>query len=249
MNTRSTIGRLLAGGAMLLAAACSDSDRVVTSGPSVVRGNGFVVEEVRPIGGFSSINHGGIGTLYIERGAGPELRIRAEENLLEHLKTEVQAGRLVIWKDGVTLLNTHPIEYHLTVVDLEAVSLTGAGGIHGSNLDTGPLDILRSGVGNVDLVNLTAPSIDVESSGVGTLVLSGSVQEQTIRLSGLGSYDGRNLSSAVARVLIGSGGSATVRVSDHLSATFHGSGNVYYIGDPIVTSTGHGSGKTVKIGG
>jgi hypothetical protein len=52
----------------------------------------------------------------------------------------------------------------------------------------------------------------------------------------------------VADVRIGSGGSATVRVQDHLSATINGSGNVYYLGDPIVESSISGSGGVVKIG-
>jgi len=42
---------------------------------------------------------------------------------------------------------------------------------------------------------------------------------------------------------------ATVRVRDHLRATIHGSGNVFYFGDPIVDSSITGSGYVVKIGG
>jgi hypothetical protein len=160
----------------------------------------------------------------------------------------VQAGELRIWKDGVTLWNTRPIEFHLTVVDLERAALTGAGQIRGSNLDTGALELLLSGVGSVEFVDLNALTLDVESSGVGDVILSGSVQEQTVKLRRMGNYDGRDLESAEADVLIADGGSATVRVRDHLKSTIHGSGSVYYIGDPVVDSNIHGSGDVVKIG-
>jgi hypothetical protein len=250
MKTRRCIVvLLLAVGAVLSAAACSDSDHIFNPAPAAVHGNGNVVEQTRAIGAFSSLDLQGVGNVYIQQGAREQLRIRAEENLLEYLWAEVQAGELAIWKDGVTLLNTQPIEYHLTVVDLERVALTGAGRIHGSNLDTGPLTLALSGVGNVEFVNLNAHWLDIESSGVGDVMVSGSVHEQTIRLRGLGKYDGRDLTSIVADVRIANGASATVRVQDHLSATINGSGNVYYIGNPIVESSVSGSGDVVKVGG
>lgn len=250
MKTWRRIVLLLpAAGAVLFAAACSEPEHIIYSTPAVVDGNGMVVEESRAIGAFSRLDLRGVGNLYIQQGAREELRIRAEENLLGYLRTDVQAGELVIWKDGATLRNTRPIEYHLTVVNLERVALTGAGQIRGSNLDTGALALLQSGAGGIELVNLNAPRADIGSSGVGDVILSGSVPEQTVRLRGLGRYDGRHLASIVADVRIESMGSATVRVRDHLRATVSGSGNVYYIGNPIVESSTSGPGGVVQIGG
>jgi hypothetical protein len=240
---------LLAAGAVLFATACDDHDSYFEPFPDVVHGDGNVVEESRTVGGYGRVDHGGVGDLYIQPGAREELRVRAEENLIDYLKTEVQAGELVIWKDPVTLMNTRPIEYHLTVGDLDGVALTGAGQVQASSLDTGPLAVVLSGAGNMELVDLTAPNLDVRTSGVGGVTASGSVHAQTIRLGGMGNYDGRDLTSSVADVFISYGGSATVRVQDHLTVTINGSGNVYYIGDPIVDSTITGSGKVVKIGG
>jgi hypothetical protein len=248
MNTRSSVVLLLAAGAVLFATACDDHDTVFDPLPDVVHGDGNVVEESRPVGGFSSVDHGGVGDLYIQSGAREQLRVRAEENLLEYLMTEVQAGELVIWKKGVTLFNTRPIEYDLTVGNLDRVALTGAGQIHASNLDTGPLEVELSGTGDIEFVDLNAPSLDVETSGVGDVAVSGSVHTQTIRLGGMSNYDGRDLTSSMAEVLIAYGGSATLRVQDHLTVTIRGSGNVYYIGDPIIDSTITGSGTLVKIG-
>jgi hypothetical protein len=238
---------LLAG--VLSAAGCDDAESIVSTPSLVVNGNGHVVEEPRALGGCTSVDLNGVGVLYIRQGAREELYIRAEENLLEYLKTDVQAGRLLIWKDFVTLLNTRPIEYHLTVVDLQRVALSGAGRIQGSDLDTGSLALSLSGAGSVELVNLNASGLDVDVSGVGGAILSGSVQEQTIRLRSMGNYNGRDLDSADAEVLIGSLGSATVRVRDRLNATIDSAGFVYYIGDPVVSSDIRGSGEVVRIEG
>lgn len=252
MRNRSLIVKILqslAAAGLLLAVACDDSSHVFNPTPVVVHGDGSVREETRAIGSFTRIDLQGVGVLKIQQGAREELVIRAEGNLLEYLQAEVSGGELLIWKDAVTLFNTRPIEYQLTVVDLERVALTGGGGIEGSNLDTGPLTLRFSGAGSIELDDLNAPSVDVESSGVGNVTLSGSVQEQTIELNGMGNYDGRDLDSAEADVRLTYGGSATVRVRDRLDVTIDWSGSVYYIGDPVITSDIGGSGELVKIAG
>jgi hypothetical protein len=248
MNTRSAVALLSAAGAVLLATACSDVYEVTNPSLDSVDGNGIVVEESRAVSGFSRITLQGLGRLYIVQGSQEELRIRAEENLIQYLRTEVRGDELVISKDGATLRNSVPIEYHLTVRDVNRVALTGAGNIHGSNLATGPLELRLSGVGNIELVDLSSSRLDVEITGVGDVILSGSADEQTIRLRSLGDYDGRNLETAEAEVLVADGGSATVRVRDRLQATIKGSGDVFYIGDPTVDSRIAGSGRVVNIG-
>lgn len=249
MKTRFGVLLFLVVGVVLLAPACSESDEFTDFPHAIVYGDGNVIEQSRSISGFTRINHHGVGRLYIQQGAQEELLIRAEANLLEYLYVEATGGELEIWKDNATLLNTAPIEYHLTVVDLEQATLTGAGWIIASNLNTGPLTLGLSGVGSVEFINLNAPEIEVTNSGVGDVTLSGSVQEQTIELKTMGSYNGRDLASDIATVRITNMGSATVRVQDLLNVTIRGSGSAYYIGDPTIESSISGSGRVVKIEG
>ena len=238
---------IVAAAGMLFAAACHDADRIIRSTPAVVHGDGNVVEEAQTIGSFRNIDLQGVGILHIQQGSREELVIRAEANLLEYLRTDTQGGHLLIWKDPVTLFNTRPIEYYLTVVDLEQVTLSGAGTIEGAVFDTDSLSLRLTGAGNIEFVNLTASALDIRASGVGDIILSGSAQEQAIELRGVGSYDGRELDSAEADVLLNSGGSATVQVRDRLRATINGIGSVYYIGDPVVETSGSGSGNVIKL--
>jgi len=51
-----------------------------------------------------------------------------------------------------------------------------------------------------------------------------------------------------AVVTLSSMGSATVRVSGTLDVTISGSGTVYYIGNPVITSNITGTGSLQKIG-
>ena len=186
--------------------------------------------------------------LGIETVAGEALLVRAEDNLLPYLITEVQGSVLVLrTSSGVDVEPTLPIEFFLTVTSLEGVTLQGIGSIHADGLSTASFAVTCSGVGTVELPALSTNDLDVTLSGIGSLRASGDVDRQVVRLSGLGSYDTEDLQSREAHVLVEGFGSATVRVSDLLVAVVKSSGSVYYIGNPTVEATITGTGTVEPI--
>ena len=104
------------------------------------------------------------------------------------------------------------------------------------------------GLGEVDLAGLDLPRLTVAHDGPGSVSASGSVSSLDVALNGMGAYDGRWLTSREADVAIGGSGSATISVRDRLTARISGSGHVYYLGDPVVTRTGGGSGSVRRVG-
>ncbi len=255
MRTWTRTARLvvLLAAAAALATACTEHDVVVNppsfTPPTNIVGNGIVVEETRTVGSFDRITVTGVGNLEIRQGAREELRVRAEENLLDLVKTDVNGGELLIWvADGTRFLTTQPIEYHLTVTSLSRVTVTGVGTVRARNLDVGSLTLTRTGVGSFDFDDLRAGQLTVEAGGVGEFRISGSVQTQTVTLRGIHDYMAGDLLSNQADVRIGNLGSATLRVRDRLAAKITGSGSVYYYGDPTVTSVITGSGHLECIG-
>ncbi len=251
IRTASSI--LVLAAAAVLAPACTEHDVVVNppsfTPPANIVGNGNVVEQTRTVGSFDRITVTGVGNLEIRQGAREELRVRAEENLLEHVKTDVNAGELLIWVPGGTSLRTtQPIEYHITVTDLRRVTVTGVGQVRASSLDVGSLALMRTGVGSFRFDDLRASQLTVDAGGVGEFRLSGSVQTQTVTLRGIHDYLAGNLLSHEADVRVSDRGSATLRVRDRLDATITGSGSIYYYGDPTVTSVITGSGRLECLG-
>ncbi len=247
-------GLLLAGllAAMVLGFAgsigCSD-DGVVTRLPTIVRGSGVIDQEDRFVSGCAGVNVSSIGNLHIEQGAQEALTIRAEDNLLRHLVTELRGGTLTIrTADDVQLLPRLSIDFYLTVVDLESILHTGVGDVDGTDLTLDTLTLTQSGVGEVDLDALDTTGINTVLSGVGDVWLAGRTDEQVLTLSGVGDYEAGDLASSGARVTITGHGSATVRVSALLIVNITGSGSVYYFGDPVVDSTITGTGGVVRLG-
>lgn len=234
----------------VLVAGCGDHGTNFdgAKGVTTIHGSGVLAEEERPMSGFSAASFAAYGSLRVVQGSREALHIRAEDNLLPYLVTEVNNGLLgVRIKSGFDLEPTEPIEFHLTVVDLERFRFTGVGDVEISDLTAGQLFLDFSGVGTLDCSNLDAGALDVTLSGIGDTRVSGNVDVQFVQVLGLGDYEARDLTSREATVTIRSSGSATLRVSDRLVVWITGSGWVRYIGNPIVESTVTGSGRVVRL--
>ena len=192
-----------------------------------ITGSGNVKTESRNVSGFQAVSLSGVGNLTIDENGTESLTVEAEDNLLPYIQTEVQGNRLVIGsKDNTNLNPTKPINYRLTVKDLNSIDLSGAGKIDGTGINT--------------------PKLAVNVSGAGNMTLAGKADSQEINLSGAGNYRAENLVSKNVKVSTSGAGSAVVQVSDTLDATVSGAGAVRYIGDPQVKQNVSGAGSVSK---
>ena len=91
----------------------------------------------RSVSGFSSVDQAGEGRLYIEQTGSETLLVRADDNLLQHIQTNVVGDELEIrTAPGVEINPSQAIEYFLTVDDLMAAELTGVGRLECTDLST-----------------------------------------------------------------------------------------------------------------
>ena len=214
-----------------------------------VLGSGDVATETRRVSGFTDVELSGIGTLVIEQGAKESLKITAEDNILDYLKSDVFGKTLHLSVDDfVSIEPTEDIIYHLMVKDLEKIETSGLGNIEIEELDTSELDLVISGSGNVKIENLLSESLDLEISGLGNIEIEGSVEDQRIRLSGAGSFDAEDLKSSVAKIDISGTGKAVVWVEDELDVELSGVGSLQYFGEPILNTEISGIGTMKSLG-
>ncbi|MGD2156486.1 MAG: head GIN domain-containing protein [Anaerolineales bacterium] len=249
--------------------ACEVTIPIGDGSSRTVRGSGTLDEEERPVSDFTEVELAMQGILNIELGERVSLRIEAEDNLLEHIETQVRAGRLTIDSErGVTLRNSMPIRYQLTVTELDTLVISSSGDILAPDLEAEHFSVNISSSGDLsmgDLIcdsfnanisssgdlmmgDLQADTLDVRLSSSGGLsIAGGSVQRQEISISSSGEYIAKNLESAEARVRISSSGAVTIWVRDDLEADISSSGDVFYIGDPEVDTTTSSSGDVIQI--
>jgi hypothetical protein len=195
-----------------------------------VVGSGVMATEARDVQGFREVSLSGVGALTIEHGDRESLIIEAEDNILEIIETKVVNERLTIGFDRpATVVPTKSIRYRLTVINLDAIDLSGAGSIvaHGINTDR----------------------LEVTVSGAGSLTVAGEADHQDVLLSGVGSYNAEGLITNTASIEVSGAGTAKVQVNEHLEVNVSGAGSVHYLGDPTVESSVTGLGSVKRIGG
>jgi len=233
--------------ATLVLSACGTV--VLQGNRNAVRGSGKVVEETRAVSGITGVELATLGTLTIELGDTESLRIKAEDNLMEHIETEVIGGKLRIGtQDNVNLDPKRSVNYTLMVTSLDTIVISSSGDILAPNLEAGKFSITIGSSGDLEMGVLNADTLEVDISSSGNLdIAGGQVKTQNVTINGSGKYKAKDLESEDAEVNINSSGSATIWVLDSLKANLSSSGDLRFRGDPTLDATASSSGKVIKI--
>jgi hypothetical protein len=210
-----------------------------------------VTSEERSVSGVTGVSLATQGDLTIEVGSQEALRVEAEDNLLQYLKTTVRGGVLVIEEEpDIDLQPKKSIRYHLTVKSLESVDVSSSGNITAPALKAGHLAVGVSSSGDVELTALETDSLEVKLSSSGELKIGGGqVASQDVKLSSSGDYEAGDMSSVSASVDLTSSGNATIWVTDQLEARLSSSGNLKYYGSPQLSVNASSSGEAKGLGG
>jgi hypothetical protein len=236
-NSHSSIVALTC---IVLLGACGDE----------VVGSGNVTSEDRPVSGVTAVSLETLGDLAIEVGNQDALRVEAEDNLIDYLKTTVNDGVLEIKKvPGTNISPTRPVRYYLTVTALQSIRTTSSGNASALGLNASHFSVQVGSSGNVDLAALSADSFEATVSSIGKLRIGGGqVVSQSVKLTSSGVYTAGDLRSASATIDISASGSATIWVADHLTANLTSSGSLNYYGSPSVSVNRSSSGDAVSLG-
>jgi len=178
-----------------------------------VQGSGNVTTEQREVGAFSTIDVADIGEVVIVQGDADGLTVATDDNLQAVVLSEVRGDTLHLTvRSNTKVSQVTQLIFTVTVKELKAITLSGAG--------------------TVSAPDLSGDQLRVDHSGAGTVTVGGTVREQWVTLSGVGSYEGAALISERATVDLSGIGSAVVQVRDRLDATVSGAGSIAYIGSP-----------------
>ena len=192
-----------------------------------IEGSGNEKTETRQVSGFTRLDLSGVGTVEITQTGTESLSVTTDDNILPVLTSSVSGGVLTLGVKPGTI-NVRPskgITWNLTVKDLTAITLSGAG--------------------NIVAHDLHESTFSADVSGAGTLTISGAANAQSADISGAGSYQARGFATTNTTATVSGTGSAYVSASGTLDATVSGVGSVVYYGTPQVTQhvTGVGSVK------
>lgn len=214
------------------------------------------VTESRQVEGYNQVILRSIGQVIIQQGEKEGLTVEAEKDLMPNIVTVVENEALILdvgrgWYDrllfGLKLSPVKHLRYIVHVKQLRAITLAGAGTIEVGELAADRLAIEITGQGQVTIASLAAVGLTATMSGQGTVQLAGQAGDQTIRLNGMGTYDGLELEGKTGQATITGNGTIKLAVEDTLQISITGMGTVEYRGSPKVTQRITGLGAVRQV--
>ena len=206
-------------------------------GGNKVKGNGNVVTDERKTSEYDQIDVAGSLDVELFSGSEGNITVKAEENLLEYIITEVKGNRLVIKiKDGYSLSLSSRNSILITVPfkDIDQVSLAGSGDVYtrtNNIIKASSLKASLAGSGDVKL-EVEAGEVKASVSGSGDVSLTGATKELTCSVAGSGDIHAFELKAKDVEASVTGSGDIKVYCDGVLIAKVTGSGDIKYKGNP-----------------
>jgi hypothetical protein len=232
---------------VIAALVCLFSSCNFLSDHDSVAGSGVVVEEIREVSSFHSVETRGACNVHFAKGAVQELRLVGEENILPLINTWVRNdGTLIIEPTKIYSSNSE-LKAYITMQDIRGFKIVGAGNTISERAfacDRLNLDII--GAGNID-IEVRANTISSTIIGTGNIHLAGQADVHSINVAGAGHLKASELETFITDIQISGAGNCYVNVHDILNVRLTGAGNVYYSGSPSEMNLQiTGSGRVIK---
>jgi hypothetical protein len=214
---------LVAIGAVVVVMLLVDRNFFHTSSSPAGGGSGVSATQSRALPRFTGVDLAGDNNVVIQVGGRRSVVVHADSNLLGRVTTRVRSGRLVIGTTPGNLAAKTPMYVMVTLPSLTSLTLSGAGNISATGVDSHALDIALP--------------------GTGTIHATGSVRRLGVTISGEGTVALRGLVARDARATLSGDGSILLTATRRLKAELPGTGTIVYGGSPSqltqhVTGTG-----------
>jgi serine/threonine protein kinase len=247
----ATILALIMGGLILLALIAFFVINQYTRSNMPHTGSGNVVTTAREIRDFHGITVEYLAEIVIKQGSAESIKIEAEDNVIEDLRTDVKDGILTIDRvdDSERWVRpTKPVRITIVVKELDEFNFDSTGTVEIDSLKSDSLDLNVNGPGTLILNKVQFKTLNCKLDGAGTLTLSGTVDNLNVDMSGFGSFQADDLHTQIADVSIDGAGGATVWVEKSLTARISGAGSICYYGSPTVAKIVDGVGSITSLG-
>jgi hypothetical protein len=196
---------------LFVISACGVSTRL---GFKPIEGSGDVITETRNVSGFSRVDVCCGMVLNLTQGGQETLKIEADDNFMEEIQTSIENGTLIIQYRNTSNINhrpSQPVQLHLSVVDINEVSISGGGKFNNERLNSERFKLELSGGSSADLKALNANQVGFQVSGGGDIdVETIEAADVTIELSGGSNAAIQELVAGQLSLDISGGGRAAV---------------------------------------
>ena len=197
---------------------------------SGIKGSGHVITEDRPVGDFTEIEATAVIDIILRQGDAASVKIEADDNLMQNIKTDVSHGRLEIsMPKNFRLGGNSTIKAYITIKNLEELEVTGVSQVTCES-------------------QLALDRFKLNFTGVGGCSLRGTCNDAELRNTGVGDVDALDFVCKNLSVKNSGTGDVKCRADNELMIQNSGVGDVEYTGSAVIKEVSStGVGKVKKI--
>ena len=227
-----------------------NSCSISLDGPERIKGSKSVISEVRDVHYFNAIEVNNATDLIVTIGENFHIEVKADDNVVPFLMTEVEDDVLKIYvKKGYALRNVKTQKVYVTMPLLTSISASGASNVSFSNLLEGDaLSIRASGASNVKL-EADLAYLEVRLSGASDLGISGFSEYTNVRLSGASDMKSYDFACDLLEVVLSGASDINITVNEKVSGNISGASGIKVKGNPVIDVKTSGASSVRKIAG
>ena len=199
----------------------------------VVVGSSNIISQEKQLSAYDRIEVlGGYDVIFTDGEVG-KIKIKAPDNILPLIQTEVSDGLLRIDTGKNRYKLKEPIIIYVPVDSrLKQVVIKGSADIYTEkNLETKALEVDVYGSGDVRL-QVDASSLALKIDGSGDIRVGGKTDNLSININGSGDVEVPNLKAEKAVININGSGGVSAYVTENVDISIAGSGDVTIKGNP-----------------
>jgi hypothetical protein len=211
-----------------------------------VKGNRNVITQNRDIASDFNALHVSQGiNVKLTMGSTTSLKLEADENLHDIIRTEVEDGVLRIYSEK-NIYSAKKRTVYLTATDLNEIKVTSGAEVATENtIKTEELKVSTTSGANAKL-NLEVANVTCSSTSGSNARLSGRAEKLTVSATSGANIKAKDLEALICEAKATSGSVVSVYATQELDARASSGGNISYSGDPEIVKKNSSSGGNIR---
>ena len=205
--------------------------------------------EVRDVQDFNAIKVSAGIDLYLKMGDVEEVKVVAEDDIIDKVITEVKDGTLKIYmkqnNGWNNWRNVKTRKVYVRVNELVKLHASSGSSVQSDNTLSGEMLEVKASSGSDVNLDIHYKNFSVDTSSGSDARISGKTKNLEAEASSGSDIKAQELESVICKVRVSSGSDAIVSVSEELYAKASSGGDVRYYGNPQIKDIDESSGGDV----
>lgn len=203
---------------------------------SCIQGSGNKTSVTRKVSDFKKIDISGGFKIKLKQDSSGSLTITGDDNLMQHIKTEVSGGKLRISTDNKNICSDESTEITIGIHNLEVLEASGAVEVTTEGkLVTQDLRLGLSGATKINM-DLDAAQVSTQGSGATEVYLKGQATSHKVKLSGSGKVYAFDFIVGSYKISTTGATECEINVLNDLDVNSTGASSIKYKGNPTKIS-------------